>query len=243
VGRLLRRRAQLLELHRNGLRHRGKGFFVVELATGNVLWSYTLADNSDLAYAMPGTPTTIDSDNDGFIDAAYIGDMGGNLWRFKFCFAADGSSCSTSNWSGSRLFARHDGIGPVYDARRHPGHQRQYLALLGHGRQGRAHRRGHYHGSALRREDKTLSGTLQLSSLETSRAAPTPTTPQERLVHQPLGTGEKCLSDPSIFGARSTSRPIPREHRQRPLQPGGTAKLYAVNYLSGAGSLTAAAGA
>ena len=100
---------------------RGKGFFVVELSTGNVLWSHTLADNADMAYAMPGTPTMIDSDNDGFIDLAYIGDLGGNLWRFKFCLDADGGSCGTSSWTGSRLFARGRGMGPSTRPRARPG--------------------------------------------------------------------------------------------------------------------------
>ncbi len=132
---------------------RGKGFFVVELATGNILWSYTTADNSDLAYAMPGTPTMIDSDNDGFIDVAYIGDLGGNLWRFKFCFNAGGSSCSTTQLD--RLAALRAGRRHRPRLRRpdgDPGRHRKHLALLGHRRQGRAHRRGRRNGPVLRRE-------------------------------------------------------------------------------------------
>ncbi len=83
---------------------RGKGFFVVSLTDGSVLWSYTKADNSNMGYALPGTAAIVDSDNDGFIDIAYIGDLGGNIWRMKFCTAADGSSCTTSSWSGSKFF-------------------------------------------------------------------------------------------------------------------------------------------
>ncbi len=35
----------------------------------------------------------------------YIGDLGGTIWRFKFCTYWNGASCNTSNWSGGRLFS------------------------------------------------------------------------------------------------------------------------------------------
>ncbi|HMK43182.1 MAG TPA: hypothetical protein VK445_03515 [Dissulfurispiraceae bacterium] len=87
---------------------RGKGFYVVELATGNVIWAYTYADNSSMGYAVPGNAAIIDIDNDGFIDAAYIGDLNGNVWRLTFCQGGQGTSCNTSNWTGS-LFYRASG--------------------------------------------------------------------------------------------------------------------------------------
>ncbi|WP_333653709.1 pilus assembly protein [Dissulfurispira sp.] len=98
---------------------RGKGFYVVDLSNGNILWSYTRADNTTMAYSIPAHPAIVDTDNDGFIDTAYVGDLGGNMWRFKFCTSRQGSSCSTTNWSGSLLFdARGGGEGsrPVYNS-------------------------------------------------------------------------------------------------------------------------------
>ena len=68
----------------------GKGFFVIDLVDGSVLWSYTKADNADLDNPMPAPPAIVDTDNDGFIDTVYLGDLGSNMWRFKFCRAADG---------------------------------------------------------------------------------------------------------------------------------------------------------
>jgi len=83
---------------------RGKGFFVVDLSNGNILWSYTQKNNSAMDYCVPASPIVLDWDNDGFIDTAYISDVGGNVWRFRFCSLADGASCNTSSWKGSRLF-------------------------------------------------------------------------------------------------------------------------------------------
>ena len=220
---------------------RGKGFFVVELATGNVLWSYTLADNANLAYAMPGTPTMIDLDNDGFIDVAYIGDMGGNLWRFKFCFNADGPSCSTADWSGSRLFARGTGIGPVYDAptATRDGNGNIWL-YWGTGDKAEPIVVGTTTERLFGVKDKTLSGTLQLANLEniTSGTYTDSTSKNGWYINLP-GAGEKCLSDPSIFGGQVYfTTYTPAGGAGDPCSQAGTAKLYAVNYLSGAGSLS-----
>ena len=57
-----------------------------------------------MTYSIPASPAIVDTDNDGFVDTAYIGDLGGNIWRFKFCTGADGNACGISNWSGGKLF-------------------------------------------------------------------------------------------------------------------------------------------
>ncbi|MCX5837331.1 MAG: PilC/PilY family type IV pilus protein [Deltaproteobacteria bacterium] len=96
--------------------HSGKGFFAVDLYDGKVVWSYTRANNSALDNPMPSPPAIVDTDNDGFIDTVYIGDIGGHMWRMKFCKAADGDSCTTSNWTGARFFEAKasSGIRPIY---------------------------------------------------------------------------------------------------------------------------------
>ncbi len=94
---------------------RGKGFFVVDLSNGSILWSYTKANNSDMAYSLAASASIVDSDNDSFIDTVYIGDLGGNMWRFKFCSASSTSSCGTTDWSGGMLYSVSSGeIRPIY---------------------------------------------------------------------------------------------------------------------------------
>lgn len=94
---------------------RGKGFFVVDLSNGSILWSYTRANNSDMEFSLAGSPSIVDSDNDSFIDTAYIGDLGANLWRFKFCTASASSSCGTADWSGGKFYSASSGeIRPIY---------------------------------------------------------------------------------------------------------------------------------
>ena len=96
---------------------RGKGFFVVDLSDGSILWSFTRADMTSMNFSMVAPPAMVDTDNDGFIDTAYLGDLGGNMWRFQFCSARDNNSCNTANWAGGQLFAATGGeVRPIYGA-------------------------------------------------------------------------------------------------------------------------------
>ncbi len=84
---------------------RGKGFYVIDLVDGSILWSYTRASDTNMSSALPGSAAMVDTDNDGYIDRVYIGDLGGTMWRFNFCSYYSGSSCNAANWTGGRLFS------------------------------------------------------------------------------------------------------------------------------------------
>ena len=55
---------------------RGKGFFVIDLSSGSVLWSYTRLGNADMNYALAGAPAAVDSDLDGFTDEQLFAEIG-----------------------------------------------------------------------------------------------------------------------------------------------------------------------
>ena len=88
------------------------------------MWSYTWASNPTMGYAITAPVAVVDTDNDGYIDKAFVGDIGGNMWQFKFCTADNLNpsssnyiaNCGTSNWKGSLLLARRsDGNNyPIY---------------------------------------------------------------------------------------------------------------------------------
>ncbi len=96
---------------------RGKGFFVVDLRTGDILWSYTAANNGAMN-RIPGSPAVVDRDHDGFIDTAYAGDLAGNLWKFTFCpfnpDPAKSKQCNTNNWSAMQLFDPEGNHAPIF---------------------------------------------------------------------------------------------------------------------------------
>lgn len=101
----------------------GRGCFAVEVAsfdasaekrvvlksTPTLLWSYTAADDDSdrMKFSFPSDPLVLDRDYDGYADTTYIGDTGGQLWRF------DMQSNSTSNWNATCIFAANDGVAEV----------------------------------------------------------------------------------------------------------------------------------
>jgi Tfp pilus tip-associated adhesin PilY1 len=97
----------------------GKGFFVVDLTNGNVLWSFkngatnTSTTSTSMTYSIAAPPSIVDTDNDGFIDTAYVGDLGGNIWRFSFC-PNSMTTCNTSNWSGGKFYNQTLTARPIY---------------------------------------------------------------------------------------------------------------------------------
>ncbi len=91
----------------------GKAFFVINLATGAKLWEYYNNSSSDdrqyMNFSLAASPTAVDLNGDGFIDRVYIGDVGGQLWKFDVSTPATLSGTLINNWpantTGKRLFA------------------------------------------------------------------------------------------------------------------------------------------
>ena len=86
----------------------GKSFNVVDLTNGQILWQFTYGTaatsttNPNMTFDLAGSPIAFDMDGDGFVDTAYIGDLGGNIWRFRFCTADPlCSSCGLSSYTAS----------------------------------------------------------------------------------------------------------------------------------------------
>jgi type IV pilus assembly protein PilY1 len=96
---------------------RGKGVFAVDLSDGAILWSFTRDDNSDMEYSIAAPLAIVDTDNDGFIDAAYAGDLKGNMWQFHFCKTSSAGTCGTADWTGTLLLDKLSGTDkfPLYN--------------------------------------------------------------------------------------------------------------------------------
>jgi type IV pilus assembly protein PilY1 len=88
----------------------GKIFYVIDLTTGAKLWQYYNAtgstdDRQYMNFSLAAAPAIVDLDNDGYIDHVYIGDVGGQMWKFDVSAAATISSGLVTNWTGKRIFA------------------------------------------------------------------------------------------------------------------------------------------
>jgi type IV pilus assembly protein PilY1 len=87
----------------------GKAFFVIDLENGQMLWQYYNSSSSNdrqyMNFSLAANPTAVDLNNDGLVDRVYIGDVGGQLWKFDVSAPATLSGGLVTNWTGKRLFA------------------------------------------------------------------------------------------------------------------------------------------
>ncbi len=115
----------------------GRAIYMVDATTGARLWwagpSGSGADAvfSEMLYSMPATPKVLDTNGDGFADQMYIGDMGGQVWRFDINNGERTSSLVSGavigNFSGSteaenrRFYNTPDLFGFDYGNKRYLG--------------------------------------------------------------------------------------------------------------------------
>jgi type IV pilus assembly protein PilY1 len=109
---------------------RGRGLYVIEIAaltgsplapdfthTGEKIWSYTYGSVSSttvtgtatsrtspqMAFSVASDIFVLDRDQDGNADKIYMGDVGGNLWRFEV------GNTDPANWDGKIIFKSNPG--------------------------------------------------------------------------------------------------------------------------------------
>jgi type IV pilus assembly protein PilY1 len=98
------------DLNAPGADTSGRGIFIVNAASGELVHSFTPGSSSSVntqvafPHAIAAPPTTLDSNGDGDIDRIYVGDTGGNVWR------VDLPSIDSSGW-GAIVFAALGGHG------------------------------------------------------------------------------------------------------------------------------------
>ncbi len=223
---------------------RGKGFFVIDLATGAVLWSFNRNSpgGSAMTHALPSAAAVIDSDQDGFADRAYIGDVGGNIWRFSFCKASDGDGCTMTDWKGSLFYRADSKAGPVYHAPAAAMDEAGNIWLFwgtGNSLEPLASKTGtedRFYGA----RDTGKAGPLALESLQdiSDRGG----TFTEMATHagwsiKLIGAGEKVLAEPTVFNRVVLfTTYTPDSGNGNPCERAGIAKQYALSYISGTGS-------
>ena len=220
---------------------RGKGFYVVDLSNGNLLWSYTRGNDSSMNYSLPASPAIADIDNDGFIDTAYIGDLGGSMWRFKFCAVGDADTCNPSNWSGARLFEASSGvIRPIFTM---PSVVKDLLGNLwidwGTGDKTdptAANAQEKFYAL----KDNSRSGTFSINDLDNiTTGTYTDSSTKHGWYINFAGQGEKVLSEPAIFGGVVYLSTYTPPSGGNPCEQAGVATLYGINYTTGAGVMPA----
>lgn len=222
---------------------RGKGFYVVDLSDGSILWSYTRLDNSNMNYSLPASPAIADTDNDGFIDTAYIGDLGGSMWRFKFCTNAQGSSCNTTNWSGGYLFQASTGvIRPIFStaavSKDVNGNLWVYWGTGDKTDPTAANAQEKFY--AVKDNDRTT--TYNINDLDNITSSTYTEAPNKKGWYITLTGSEKILADAAVFGGVVYFTSYIPPSGGDPCSQAGAANLYGINFTTGAGVLTTSDG-
>ncbi len=99
----------------------GRGVFIADAETGELLWRAGPDAGADLQltemqYGVPARVKPIDIDGNGYVDRMYIGDMGGQIFRFDIEESDTSSSLSTLITGGRIADLAQDGS--ITDARR-----------------------------------------------------------------------------------------------------------------------------
>ena len=87
----------------------GRAFYVVRVDTGAAIATKTVSNVNtadsyfswpypDISVAIPGSPTALDSDNDGYTEYVYVGDLDGRLWKL------DTTNSNTYYWSFTAIY-------------------------------------------------------------------------------------------------------------------------------------------
>ncbi len=235
---------------------KGRAIYVVDVMTGARIWKYSVTENAQMKYSIPSDIARIDINGDGYIDRLYVGDMGGQMWRF------DIGGVDPASWTGKRIFNANDPAPSAGTDRKkmfYPPdvslekdtYGNYELVLFGTGD------REHPKNTAVvdrlyTIKDRNSSTTLTESNLvdvtdDLLQSSSTSPSDKQTVLNnlQSSGgwyirlsenSGEKCLSPPLVFygvSYFSTFAPLVDSTSDPCFVGEGTARLYALNYLNG----------
>ena len=236
-----------------------EAFFAIDLANGSKLWEYYNAtgstdDRQYMNFSLAANPTAVDLDNDGYIDRVYIGDVGGQLWKFDVSAAATLSSGLVTNWTGKRLFAAASSQANPPPAGEYYPTQSIYGApsiaydgaknlwvYIGTGDRYHPNNTGSNRFYGIKDNTSMTNGSTLTESSLTNLSSGSGTVTQG--CYLPLASNEKVLASADTFNSVvffSSFTPVTAAVCG---SGGGNAKLYAINMTTGDAALNLSTGA
>ncbi|MBI2531049.1 MAG: hypothetical protein HYW03_02345 [Deltaproteobacteria bacterium] len=238
-----------------------EAFFVIDLANGSKLWEYYNAtgstdDRQYMNFSLAANPTAVDLDSNGYIDRVYIGDVGGQLWKFDVA-PTGGATVSgglVTNWTGKRLFAAASSqtnpppAGEYYPTQAIYGAPslandgaKNLWVFIGTGDRYHPNNTGSNRFYGIKDNTSMTNGSTLTESSLTNLSSGSGTVTQGWYV--PLASNEKVLASAEVFNSVvffSSFTPITAAVCG---SGGGNAKLYAINMTAGDAALDLSTGA
>jgi type IV pilus assembly protein PilY1 len=215
----------------------GKAVLALDLASGTKLWEYANSpdatdDRRYMTFSIPANPSAVDVDNDGYVDRVYVGDVGGQLWKF------DVSAADPSSWTGKRVFAAPAGDRGTYALDAAPAlaldHDRNIWIFFGvtarHHRDANSSSR--FYG--LRdNADMANGATLTEDSPGIKDVTAANVTPTRGWYVVLAGRGERPVGAANIFNGSVFISTVTPDRSGTCGPDGGSAKLYALGAWTG----------
>jgi len=88
---------------------KGRAVYLVDVLDGSLVWRYSYAENSEIAYSIPSDIQRVDINGDGKIDRLYVGDMGGRIWRLDIGDLNKDGNSETGEWTAKIIFNSNAG--------------------------------------------------------------------------------------------------------------------------------------
>ncbi len=237
-----------------GTDSKGRAVYVVDVLTGSLIKRFSYPEYPSMSYCIPGDVARVDINGDGKVDRLYVGDMGGQLWRF------DISDPNPNNWTARIIFRSNPGADGTSgrkifyppDVTREKDGGNYEMVFFGTG--DREHPKD---GTIINRiyaiKDKNSTGILSENDLVdvTSDELQNPETTQTRrneilsqlrsgngwYIKLDSVVGEKILAPPVVFAKvvyYTSFSPTSEMVEEDPCYVGeGTGRLYALEYLTG----------
>jgi Tfp pilus tip-associated adhesin PilY1 len=195
-------------------------------------------------YSLPASPAAVDTDSDGFIDTVYLGDLGGNMWRFKFCSKTDGATCNSANWDGGLLFQSSSGVDrPIFTIASIVKDSNGILWIYWGTGDKTDPTAINVQERVFAVKDNDRTRTYQIGDLvNISSSQYSDSSGQHGWYINLPGTGEKVLAEPTVFGGILYFTTYTPPSSGDPCSQAGTATLYGLQYVTGAGFLIDAGG-
>jgi type IV pilus assembly protein PilY1 len=233
----------------------GKAVIAVNVMTGAVVKKF----NTGMNYSFPSSVFVIDENDNGFVDKVYVGDLGGQMWRFSSFADSRGKSLSFPNcnenihsWTGQIFFKTDNNNFRKFFYPPSVTLEKGYdMVFMGTGDRENACCNNRNNACSFTGPDiiaavkethslTPIIGETDLADVTDPRATPSDLSVGKgwyiRLVDDSgNAVGEKVLADGTVFYKTfyiTTFTP-----NNDPDEPGGDAKLYAMSYLTGAAVL------